>query len=51
MILGYFKIEKLQTSLFFQKLHKGVTEASQASNLSFDAYAWLLSHIKIYSPF
>lgn len=40
MILGYFKMEKLQTSFFsLQKLHKGVTEASHAANLSFDAYA------------
>lgn len=49
MILGYFKIEKLQT--YFQKLHEGVAEASQASNLSFHAYVWLLFHIKVYFPF
>lgn len=33
MILGYFKIGKLKT--FFQKLHKEVRWASQASDLSF----------------
>ena len=40
MILGYFKIGKFQMFFFFfsRKLHKGVREASQDSDLSFYAY-------------